>query len=55
MGEVINFYSKWKERQERLRKAIGLPAELWYFMYDNGYDPSKREDIEEFIKDMNYE
>jgi len=52
MGEVIKFYPKWKERQEKIRKSLGLPADLYYFMYDNGYDPSNTKDLEDFIEDM---
>ena len=50
-AEIINFYSYWKKRQETLRKSLGYPADLWYMMLDNGYDPLDGDDVLQFIED----
>ena len=42
-AEIINFYSHWKDRQEKLRRSMGYPADLWYMMLDNGYDPLSKD------------
>jgi len=51
-AEIHNFYSHWKKKQETLRKSLGYPADLWYTMLDNGYEPTNEEDVEKFIEDM---
>ena len=50
-AEIINFYKHWKERQEKLRKALGYPGDLWYMMLDNGYEPTDIDDVKQFIED----
>jgi len=50
-AEIINFYKHWKERQEKLRKALGYPGDLWYMMLDNGYEPTNIDDVKQFIED----
>ena len=50
-AEIINFYKHWKERQEKLRKAIVYPGDLWYMMLDNGYEPTNIDDVKQFIED----
>ena len=51
-AEIINFYKHWKERQEKLRKALGYPGDLWYMMLDNGYEPTNIDDVKQFIEDF---
>ena len=51
-AEIHNFYSYWKKKQETLRKSLGYPADLWYTMLDNGYEPTNEEEVEKFIEDM---
>ncbi len=51
-AEIINFYSHWKDRQEKLRRSMGYPADLWYMMLDNGYDPLSKDDVLQFIDDL---
>ena len=50
-AEIINFYKHWKERQEKLRKSLGYPGDLWYMMLDNGYEPTNIDDVKQFIED----
>jgi len=50
-AEIINFYKHWKERQEKLRKSLGYPGDLWYMMLDNGYEPTDIDDVKQFIED----
>jgi|TARA_R110002124_G_scaffold152482_1_gene319362 hypothetical protein len=52
-AEVVNFYSHWKAKQERLRKSLGYPSDLWYCMLDNGYEPTNSEDVDKFIEELN--
>ena len=54
-AKIIEFFSKWKDNQEKIRKAKGFPPDLWYFMHEQGYDPTKSEEIDEFIKDLDDE
>ena len=54
-GKVVQFFPKWLANQEKRRKSLGFPTELWYFMHEQGYDPMKPEDREEFMKDLNDE
>jgi hypothetical protein len=54
-AKIIEFFSKWKDNQEKIRKARGFPPDLWYFMHEQGYDPTKSEEIDEFIKDLDDE
>jgi hypothetical protein len=51
-AEIINFYKHWKERQEKLRKSMGYPDDLWYMMLDNGYDPLDIDEVKKFIDDF---
>jgi hypothetical protein len=51
-AEIHNFYSYWKKKQETLRKSLGYPADLWYTMLDNGYEPTNEEEVEKFLEDM---
>jgi len=48
---VIDFYTHWKKNQEKKRKAIGFPADLWYNMLDNGYEPTNVKDVEQFLEE----
>ena len=51
-AEIINFYSYWEDRQEKLRRSMGFPADLWYMMLDNGYNPLDKDDVLQFIDDL---
>tara|TARA_R110002153_G_scaffold86467_1_gene214732 strand:- start:152 stop:325 length:174 start_codon:yes stop_codon:yes gene_type:complete len=51
-AEIHNFYAHWKKKQETLRKSLGYPADLWYTMLDNGYEPTNEEEVEKFLEDM---
>ena len=31
---------------------MGYPADLWYMMLDNGYDPLSKDDVLQFIDDL---
>jgi|TARA_R110000744_G_scaffold180286_1_gene299338 hypothetical protein len=51
-GEIIEFFPKWLENQEKRRRAMGFSTDLWYVMHELGYDPTKPENIEEFMRDL---
>lgn len=55
MVEIIDFYPFWKEKQEKLRKDSGLHHDIWYLMYDHGYDPSNPDELKRFLADIEEE